>query len=97
MVLSKRAPYEVFKRADSANWWMRFSLPNQGQIRLPLKTSDHHEALSKAVVEYQRAVFQAEHDLLPGKMSFDKVALGFLDSIKAEPTNKKAHATWGLA
>jgi integrase len=93
-VLSSKAPYEVFKRTDSANWWMRFSLRQQGQIRLPLKTPDHEEALRKAGTEYQRAVFQAEHDLLPGKMSFDKVALGFLDSIKADLTNKKAHATW---
>ena len=88
-VSSKRAPYEVFKRAASANWRVRFSLPKQGQFRLPLKTDDHNEALLKAATEYQRAVFQAEHDLLPGKMSFDKVALGFLDNIKAAPPARR--------
>jgi integrase len=93
-VLSAKTPYEVFQRADSANWWMRFSLPGQGQIRLGLKTRDPDEAAKKAATEYQRAVFQAEHNLLPGKMSFDKVARRFLDSIEAPAEQKKAHATY---
>jgi integrase len=93
-VLSAKTPYEVFQRADSANWWMRFSLPGQGQIRVGLKTRDPDEAAKKAATEYQRAVFQAEHNLLPGKMSFDKVAMRFLDSIYAAHEQKKAHATY---
>ncbi len=70
-----------------------FHCLGQGQIRLALKTRDPDEAAKKAATEYQRAVFQAEHNLLPGKMSFDKVATRFLRSIEAPVEQKKAHAT----
>lgn len=92
--MGSKKPYEVFQRKDSANWWMRFSLSGQGQVRLGLKTANYDEAIAKAATEYQRAQFKAEHNLLPGKMSFDRVAGGFLDSIEADKSNPKAHATY---
>ena len=36
-VLGSDMPYSVYQRAGSANWWLRFSLPKQGQIRIALK------------------------------------------------------------
>lgn len=93
-VLSSDKPYSVYQRAGSANWWLRFSLPKQGQIRIGLKTPDYDEALKKAEKEYQRAVFQAEHNILPGKMSFNRLAEQFLESIKADETDAKKHATF---
>ena len=81
-----KKPYEVFLRTGSANYWMRFSLPGQGQIRLGLKTPDKDAAEAKAAGAYQKAVWQAEHNILPGKMSFDKMGRDFLKSI--EPSDK---------
>lgn len=93
-VLSSDKPYSVYQRAGSANWWLRFSLPKQGQIRIGLKTPDYDEALKNAATEYQRAVFRAEHNILPGKMSFHRLAEQFLASIKADETDAKKHATY---
>lgn len=93
-VLSSDKPYSVYQRAGSANWWLRFSLPKQGQIRIGLKTPDYDEALKNAATEYQRAVFRAEHNILPGKMSFHRLAEQFLVSIKADETDTKKHATY---
>lgn len=93
-VLSSDKPYSVYQRAGSANWWLRFSLPKQGQIRIGLKTPDYDEALKKAEKEYQRAQFQAEHNILPGKMSFNRLAERFLESISADEADAKKHATY---
>ena len=90
-----KKPYEVFLRKGSANYWMRFSLPGQGQIRIGLKTPDKTSAEVKAAGEYQKAVWQAEHNILPGKMSFDKLAEAFLASIEpAEKTTPKQLDTY---
>ncbi|MDB5585896.1 MAG: hypothetical protein JWP26_866 [Devosia sp.] len=85
----------MFLRKGSANFWMRFSLPGQGQIRIGLKTPDKTAAEAKAGGEYQKAVWQAEHNILPGKMSFDKLVKAFLASIEpSEGTTPKQRDTY---
>ncbi len=79
-----RAPYVVFTRSDSPYFWVRFSIPGQGQKRIPLKTRDEQDAKRRAEVEYQRAIWSAEQGLLPGKMSFDRIARLYLDSAERE-------------
>lgn len=78
------APYVVFTRSDSPYFWVRFSIPGQGQKRIALKTRDEQDAKRRAEVEYQRAIWSAEQGLLPGKMSFDRIARLYLDSAERE-------------
>ncbi|WP_375449939.1 tyrosine-type recombinase/integrase [uncultured Devosia sp.] len=95
MSSDSKTPYELYLRQGSANYWMRFSLPGQGQIRIGLKTPDKAVAEAKAAGEYQKAVWQAEHNILPGKMSFDKLAKAFLASIEPnEKTTPKQRDTY---
>lgn len=77
---SQKSPYVVFRRPDSPNYWVRFSIPGQGQKRIGLKTPDIIEATRRAEREYNRAVWSAEEGILPGKTSFDKVARQYLAS-----------------
>jgi len=71
---SQKSPYVVFQRADSPNYWVRFSIPGHGQKRIGLKTPDLTEANKLAEREYNRAVWSAEEGILPGKTSFDSLA-----------------------
>lgn len=74
---------KIFKRKDSPNYWVRFSITGQGQIRLSLGTSDEAEAQRLAQREYQRAVLRAEEGLLAVKSSFEKVAREYIAELKA--------------
>ena len=49
----------VIARGDSPYFWVRFSVPGQGQRRIGLKTMDEAEAFKRAELEYQRAVWSA--------------------------------------
>lgn len=82
MLDSQKPQYVVFQRPDSPNYWVRFSIPGQGQKRIGLKTPDITEAARRAEREYQRALWSAEEGILPGKTSFDKVARQYLASAK---------------
>ena len=70
-------PFQIYQRG--AVFWARFSIEGQGQQRVSLGTKD--EALVDKLAEqaYQRAVWSAEHGLLAGKTSFDKVARQYKD------------------
>lgn len=85
----------LFLRKDSPNYWVRFTLKGQGQIRLALGTSDPAEAEKLAQREYQRAVLRAEEGLLAVKSSFEKVAREYIAELKAEVANgtKKPYVT----
>jgi integrase len=74
--------YVLFLRKDSPYYWVRFSIPGQGQKRIGLKTDDIGKAAELAQEEYRRAVWRAEEGLLPGKTSFDKVARQYIKSIE---------------
>ncbi|SDG53551.1 hypothetical protein [Pelagibacterium luteolum] len=75
---------KVFQRKDSPNYWVRFSIKGQGQIRMPLGTADEAEALQLAQREHQRAVLRAEEGLLAVKSSFEKVAREYSADLKAQ-------------
>lgn len=63
---------------------MRFSLPGQGQIRIGLKTPD-------LVAAEAKAIWQAKHNVLPGKMSFDKLSKDFLASVAPSENSTDRH------
>lgn len=54
-----KPPDVVFARGDSPYFWVRFSVPGQGQRRIRLKTMDEAEAYKRAELEYLRAVWSA--------------------------------------
>ena len=73
------ARYTLFQRKDSPYFWMRFSIPGEGQKRIGLKTDDEAKARQLADQHYQRALWSAEQGLLPGRTSFSKVANQFIE------------------
>lgn len=85
-------PFQLFQRG--AIYWVRFSIKGQGQLRLSLGTKDGDEAQRLAQQKYQRSLWSAEHGILAGKTSFDKLAQQYADHLdqlaKADP--KKAGA-----
>lgn len=85
-----KRPYELFRRKDSPNWWIRFSIKGHGQKRIGLKTPDGELARVLAEKEYQKAVWSAEAGVLQGKTSFSKLAEQYLDRLdKLSQTNPK--------
>ena len=74
----------LFKRGDSPNYWARFSITGQGQIRIALGTADEAEAQRLAQKEYDRAIVRAEEGLLAVRSSFEKVAREYIAELKAE-------------
>jgi integrase len=74
----------LFKRGDSPNYWARFSIAGQGQIRIALGTDDEAEAQRLAQKEYERAIVRAEEGLLAVRSSFEKVAREYIAELKAE-------------
>lgn len=84
---------QIFKRKDSPNYWVRFSIKGQGQIRIPLGTADESEAQLLAQREHQRAVLRAEEGLLAVKSSFEKVAREYIAQLRSEVAagEKSAH------
>jgi hypothetical protein len=81
---TKKQAYVVFQRSDSSTWAMRFTLPGHPQIRIGLGTDDEQTAHSLARHNYLEAKVKADNGLLTGAMSFNKVALGYLDAIRKE-------------
>lgn len=78
---SPAPPFQIYTRG--AVYWVRFSIKGQGQQRMSLETKDAEEAEKRAEQTYQRALWSAEHGLLAGKTSFDKVAREYIDYLNA--------------
>lgn len=85
-----KRPYELFRRKDSPNWWLRFSIAGHGQKRIGLKTPDAELARVLAEKEYNKALWSAEAGVLEGKTSFSKLAEQYLDRLdKLSQANSK--------
>jgi integrase len=76
--------YELYKRKDSANYWMRFSVKGKHQVRLSLKTSDPDEAEIRAKREHLRYQIRAEDGHLATSKPFHVVAQEYADSIEGQ-------------
>lgn len=88
-----KGPYELLKRADSPNWWMRFSIAGHGQKRIGLKTPDNDLARVLAYREYQKAIWSAEAGVLQGKTSFSKLATQYLERLEKLAQSDPKHVT----
>ncbi|MEP1208431.1 MAG: site-specific integrase [Rhizobiaceae bacterium] len=84
-------PYVIYKRKNSRNYWMRFSIRGHGQKRYSLGTDDLQQAHLIAAEKYQTATIKAQHDILEGRSSFDYLADQYVAGlfVKAEADPKK--------
>ena len=77
-------PYSVYRREGTSNWWVRFSIKGEGQIRRSLETSDEIEAQRKAHEIWYEAQYRAKNGLKAKPSSFAKVAEEFIALVKRE-------------
>lgn len=74
-----KQPFSIYQRPGSANWWVRFSVRGEGQIRESLRTSDEGEAQRKATKLWHEAQYRNEHGMKAIQRPFRAVAEEFID------------------
>ena len=77
-------PFQLFKRAGSAKWWVRFSVKGQGQIRLSLATDDEAQARRKAQEQWFEANYRAKQGITAVGKNFAQVAEEFIEQVERE-------------
>ena len=77
-------PFQLFQRAGSSRWWVRFSVKGQGQIRLSLGTNDEAEARRKAQEQWCEANYRAKQGITAIGKTFTQVAQEFIEQIDRE-------------
>ncbi|MDB5709853.1 MAG: hypothetical protein JWL96_1923 [Sphingomonas bacterium] len=71
--------YQIFQRNDGSVWWVRFSIPGEGQIRKSLATHDEGEAERKAAKVWHDAMYRHEHGMRAVQRSFRVVAEEYVE------------------
>ena len=71
--------FQLFQRAGSSNWSVRFSIRGEGQVRKSLGTSDEAEARRKADELWRNATYRSEHGLRAVQRTFEQVAEEFIE------------------
>lgn len=84
MAENQGQPFQLFQRAGSAKWWVRFSIKGQGQIRKSLDTPDKREAVQRAYKVYYEASYRAENGLTATVKCFADVAEEYIARIERE-------------
>ena len=84
-------PYQLFQRAGSSRWWMRFSILGQGQIRQSLGTSDEAAAERKAQELWFEANYRAKQGISAVVKTFQQVAEEFIEQIEREVERGERH------
>ncbi|CAO3404833.1 tyrosine-type recombinase/integrase [Azospirillum palustre] len=77
-------PFQLFQRAGSSKWWVRFSIRGQGQIRKSLDTTDGAEANQRARKVYYEALYRTENGLNATVKTFGDMAEEFIAKIERE-------------
>lgn len=73
--------YQLFQRAGTENWQVRFSVKGHGQIKRSLNTSDRDEAERKAYELWYDAQHRAKHGLDVKERSFRDVAEQYIEHL----------------
>lgn len=76
--------FQIFRRAGSSRWWVRFSIKGQGQFRLSLGTDDEGEAFRKAQQQWFEANYRAKQGISAVGKTFAQVAEEFIEQIERE-------------
>jgi integrase len=77
-------PYKLFQRSGTSNWWVRFSIKGEGQVRKSLETSDAALAQRKAHEVWFEANYRTRNGLKSGATSFTKAAEAFIAVVERE-------------
>lgn len=86
-----KLPYTVFARYDNGTFVVRFTIKGHPQTRIGLGTRDEAEAYELAAKKYMEIQIRAEHGLLTGVASFDKLAREYVGQqfLEAEKNPKR--------
>jgi integrase len=79
----------LYQKRGNKNWWCRFSLPEEGQQRVALRTPNLDEAKIKAEYEFDKARFRVRDGLAAKVRRFNVVADEWLKKLSSEA----AHAS----
>lgn len=80
-------PFQVFQKQAGCNWFVRFSIKGEGQIRKSLSTRDEAEAHRKAAKIYHESVYRAENGMKAVQRSFSAVAEEFIAHMEGLATS----------
>ena len=83
--------YQLFQRAGTDNWQVRFSVKGHGQIKRSLNTSDRAEADRKAYEIWYDAQHRAKHGLDVKERSFRDVAEQYIDHLTKQVERGEKH------
>lgn len=89
---SKTDSFQIFQRNDGSVWWVRFSIPGEGQIRKSLGTHDEAEAQRLANKVWHDAVYRHENGLRAIQRSFRAVAEEYIEhKLRQSTAGEKRH------
>jgi integrase len=77
-------PYALYQRPGSAKWWVRFSIPGEGQIRKPLGTAHRSEAERLALEAWAEAKHRKKIGLRSQPKTFRAVAAELIAHLQTE-------------
>ncbi|KQP93140.1 site-specific integrase [Methylobacterium sp. Leaf117] len=92
---SQAERFQLFQRAGSMKWQMRFSVRGQGQIKRSLDTSDRAEAERRADAIWYEATYRAKQGLTARAHGFEAVAEEFITQILREVERGERRADQG--
>ena len=87
--------FQLYQRIGSSNWWVRFSIRGEGQIRKSLGTPFETEAQQKARKLWHEAMYRAENGLRPVQRSFAQVAEEFIEFVDWQSKRGERRADLG--
>lgn len=87
--------YQLFQRAGSTKWQMRFSVRGQGQLKRSLDTDDRAEAERRADAIWYEATYRAKQGLTARAHGFEAVAEEFITQIHREVERGERRADQG--
>jgi len=76
--------YQLFRRAGSTRWQVRFSIKGQGQFKRSLDTDDEREAERRAEGIWYEATYRAKQGLTAKIHTFESVAEAYIAQILRE-------------
>ncbi len=89
-------PYQIFQRAGSKNWHVRFSIEGEGQIRKSLGTDQRHIAENKAREIFYEAQARVRIGHKVRTRTFEQVAKEYIDHIRAKVARQELKEYHGI-
>jgi hypothetical protein len=87
--------YQLFQRAGSTRWQVRFSIKGQGKFKRSLDTDDEREAERRAEAIWYEATYRAKQGLTAKTHTFGSVAESYIAQILREVERGERRADQG--